>query len=160
MHELLFITMFSLSLEVFCHLHFGKEWIETLLMSPNSKCFSIQCVCETLSTSFPSPESCDLSLARCLLSLFSFSQSSIFFPKYHGWLLIPGMSIRSFSLQSIFKMRLLASTEMFRFLGKTTVLDIWYMWKKRSSFKMHSNKPRAWIVNKLRTAQTQVSNHW
>lgn len=27
--------------EVFCHLHFGKEWIETFLICPISNCFSI-----------------------------------------------------------------------------------------------------------------------
>lgn len=103
------------------------SFANNLLQFPLSVIRLNQCSisCETLSVSFPRPESCDLSLARSWLSLFSFIHSSIFLPKYHGWFFIPGILILSFSSQSILRMRFLASCETFLFLGKTTVLDTW-----------------------------------
>ena len=80
--------------------------------------------CDILTASFPSPESCDLSLTRGSL-LFSFRHSLILLPTNHGWFFIPGISILFFSSQSICKIRCLASSETFLLLGKTTVLDTW-----------------------------------
>ena len=113
------------------------SFANNLLQFPLSVIRLNQCSisCETLSVSFPRPESCDLSLARSLLYLFSFIHSSIFLPKYHGWFFIPGILNPVLFVTEHLKNEILGFLRDFPLLGKNNCFR--YLKCKRWSFFLH-----------------------